>query len=253
MDDINKEFDKKAQKLIREEKRLFLLLKDTVRKYRILLPFISGNAERLEVKIARLMSNCEESENSLRKITSSIAHDRTIEMEIDKKMLYFDSSRRLLMSRYNSMLSGRMPMRETFTSAASSMGELTKKREEFLLKISDEFGHIETEMRTLDKRRDALAQKKSAIAGKISKKERSAKMIDKKVTIYQSDIRLRLTDLNNQVKNEKRITTEYSILISKLKEAPDLSDWPAHMVKEAIQYSMPKAKIVDLQNPMPTN
>ena len=253
MDDDNKEFDKKAQKLIREEKRLFLLLKDTVRKYRILLPFISGNAERLEVKIARLMSNCEESENALRKIKSRITRHRTVEMEIDKKLLYLDSSRRLLMSRYNSMLSGRMPMRETFTSAASSIGELTEKREEFLLKISEEFRQIETEMQALDKRRDALAQKKEAIAEKISKKENSAKLVDKKVAIYQSDIRMRLKEMNDQLKNEKRVTSEYSLLISKLKEAPDLSGWPAHMVKEAIQHSLPKAKIVDLQNPMPTN
>ncbi len=253
MDGNIKEFDKKAQKLIREEKRLFLRLKDTVRKYRMLLPFISGNAERLEVKIARLMSNCEESENALGKIKSRIAHYRAIEMEIDKKLLYLDSSRRLLVSRYNSMLSGRMPMRDTFTSSASSIDELTRKREGFISKISDEFRLIETEMRTLDGRRGALAQKKAAIAEKISKKENNAKVIDKKVALYQSGIRMRLKDLNDQVKNEKRLAAEYSILISKLKEAPDLSDWPAHMVKEAIRHSRPKAKFIDLQNPTATN
>ena len=253
MDDNNIDFDKKAQKLIREEKRLFLLLKDTVRKYRILLPFISGNAERLEVKIARLMSNCEESENALRKIKSSVTHLRTIEMEIDKKLLYLDSSRRLLMSRYNSMLSGRLPVRETFTPAASSIGELTEKREEFLLKITKEFAQIETEMLALDKRRDALKKKKGTIAEKISKKENRATLVDKKVAIYQSDIRMRLREMNDQVKNEKRVTNEYSILISKLKEAPDLSNWPSQLVKEAIQHSLPKGSIVDLQNPMPTS
>ncbi|MFQ5432185.1 MAG: hypothetical protein ACE5EN_06725 [Nitrospinota bacterium] len=253
MEDIGKEFDKKADKLIREEARLFLRLKDTVRKYRMLLPFISGNAERLEDKIARLMSNCEESENALRKIKSRIAHDRSIAMEIDKKLLYLDSSRRLLVSRYNSILSGRMPLRDAFTSAASSIDELTRKREEFLSNISDEFRLIETEMQALDRRRDALAQKKAAMEEKICKKENNAKVIDKKVALYQSDIRLRLKELNDQVKNEKRITSEYSLLISKLKEAPDLSNWPAHMVKEAIRHSRPKAKIIDLQNPMSTN
>jgi len=252
MDDNRKEFDKKAQKLIREEKKLFLQLKDTVRKYRMLLPFISGNAERLEIKIARLMSNCEESENVLRKIKSRIAHDRTLEMEIDKKLLYLDSSRRLLVSRYNSMLSGRMTMRDTFTSADSSIPELTEKSKMFLSKISDEFSEIETEIRALDVRRNALAQKKAAIAEKIAQKENSAGVIDKKVSLYQGDIRLRLKELNSQVKNEKRITTEYSVLISKLKEAPDLSDWPANMVKEAIRHSRPEADIIDLQNPMPT-
>lgn len=253
MDDSRQEFDKKAQKLVLEEKRLFSQLKDTVRKYRMLLPFISGNAERLEVKIARLMSNCEESENVLRKIKGRIAHHRTIEMEIDKKLLYLDSSRRLLVSRYNSLLSGRMPMQNTFTSAASSIDELTEKREDFLSKVSDEFKEIEAEIKALDKRRGSLKRKKGPLAAEIAKKENSAKVIDKKVTLYQSDIRLRLKELNEQVINEKRVTSEYSALISKLRETSDLSDWPANMLKEAIRHSQPKAKIIDLQNPMPTS
>jgi chromosome segregation ATPase len=250
MQDKRKDFDKIARKLIREEKLVFTRLKDTLRKYRLMLPFISGNAERLEGKIARLMSNCEESEKSLRGKKSQIAVSSSKTMEMEKKLLVLESSRRVLIARYNSMLAGKPTTGQLFAPVTSSIPELMDKREKFLSKISSEFSLIENELKRLDQHREKLVQNKAAVEKKIAKKRGRAAIIDNKVALYQAEIRGRLKELNSQVRNEKCLTAEYSTLIAKLKETPDLSNWPVSMVREAIRHSHPRAQIIDLRNPM---
>ena len=250
MQNKSKGFEKAARELIREERLAFMRVKDAVRKYRLMLPFLSGNADRLETKIARLMSNNEESENSLKKINARIAAARNEAWRLEKKLHGLDRSRRELIARYNMTLLGKPYSGQPSVSATSTITELKESREKFLMIMTGDFKKLEEDISKLDRQQEALTLKKEELQRQIVKNGERARIIDRTISLYQADIRKRLQELNSQVQNEKRLTAEYSALIEKLKETPNLSSWPASMVMEAIRHSQPKTRILELQKPM---
>ncbi len=243
-------FDRKGRRLLREEKRAMARLRDIVHKYRLLLPFISTNHERLERKVTALSTNCDESEKILLKLKSKIRTAQKNRTNLGKKIRAIEIKRGSLIVSYDALLGGMAPVHKFHLSPVSpkkSMLELKSEKDNFLEAMAGSFKSIEEEINQLDTQRAELAVEESALEKDISAKMQKEAILEKKVELYRADIRSRLRELNSQIEDRVRFTRQYSNLIATLNEAPDISGWPDNVIMEAIHHSHPKAGFIELK------
>ncbi|GMT42598.1 MAG: hypothetical protein IEMM0002_1009 [bacterium] len=242
------DFNKKARSLMREEKIAMDRIRDIVHKFRLLMPFFSGNEERLEKKVAKLSSNCDESENILLRLKSKIRISQKDKIDVEGNIRSVEEKHKNLTAGYRSMLLGIAAMEEFHASPESRLSELITKKEGFLEKLSENFKSVENEIGDLENIRAELENKKNGIDKRMTLLKKREGIINRKITLYRNDIGSRLKELSSQMENRKKLLNEYSRLIETLKQAPDLSRWPTGTIKEAIQNRNPQAMFIKLGN-----
>ncbi len=242
-----------TRKLMREERKAFGRLKELVRKYRLIIPHVSGRSEGLEEKMSKLQANKDESEGKRKKIVARIVKAEKKIKSLDGQMVEILVKKSGLISQYNLYLEGRLPSQNSKATARDSLADLAIQKEKFLINATKAFSELETKLKELEERKKSIEKQKDGARKRIEDFESKAKMASKKIGLYRADIAAVSKELERHGRNERELKKQYADLVSMMKEVPDMSSWSLKLVEEAFLAAHPKTKIMELSNPVTDN
>ncbi|MDH5541412.1 MAG: hypothetical protein OEY64_00470 [Nitrospinota bacterium] len=247
MSELKKGPSGSALRLIREEKIAFRRFKDEVRKFRVLLPYISGRSGMLEKKISHLMEHREKEEGTLKLIEEKLEKNVKRLRVISKKEKEYFTKKDELTQRYKSMLAGDFSRDEVPSLEGASVEELRKGKEDLLNSLSGKFEKIEAEIESLGAERVELLAKRDRYSSRKAKLETKLERVREKVALYRFDIQKNILELNNHLGNEREIKKQYAEIVDNMKKSPKLSEWGNKVFREAFSTKMPDKTIIELK------
>ena len=240
----------KAVRLMREERIAFSRLKDQIRKFRILIPYISERSEKIEKRVERLIEHREVAEKQGQKLKADIKKTEEKISSLERKILNSEVKKNGLLVRYNSLLAGDIPDSREPASSDISIEALLIEKVKFLGVISSSFERIEEELSEIDKREKAIDASKKKNLERKEKLGNRLEIVSGKIALYRSDIRKNLAALNSHLKNERELKKAYARIVSIMKKSPDLTDWGNEILKEAIAKKQEGMEILNLESPI---
>jgi septal ring factor EnvC (AmiA/AmiB activator) len=235
---------------MREERIAFSRLKDQIRKFRLLIPYISDRSETIEKKIERLMGHREEAEKQEKKLKAEIEKMEERMSYLERKRLNTEVRKNGLLVRYNSLLAGDIPDAREPASSDISIEALLIEKVKFLSVISSSFENIERELSDIETREKAIDVRKKKILARKEKLDNRLELASGKISLYRADIRKNLMELNNHLKNERELKKAYARIVSIMKKSPGLTEWGNEILKEVIKQKQLGKEILKLKSPV---
>ena len=248
MADSKKDSVEKTLRIIKEERVVFRRFKDEVRKFRILIPYVSDRSGILERKINHLMDHREKEEETLKVIHEKIKKTTKRLLVIDRKETALEVRKGELTERYKLMLAGDFSGEEEPQAGDASVEDLKKGKEKFLSSLSSKFEMIEAEIESLGRDRMVLMDKRVKYKARKIKLEARQERIKEKVALYRYDIQKNIMELNSHLGNEREIKKQYAGIINSMKNSPKLSEWGNKVFREALSKNMPNKPIIELKD-----
>ncbi len=240
---------KKVARLMNEEKAASDHFEDLLRKYRIIIPYVSSRSEILEKKIERLLEHREESERNAGKIKLSLQKTARKIESLKSEMCQADAEHAELTKQYAKMLEGSSTGAHSF-SADSSLEKLKDEKKKYLSGISEAFSGIEGKMQGLEETKSKLFANIEKASISLEGHEEKLEMVNHKISLYKDDIRKQLMEFNDHLKSERKLKKEYVLLIKQLKKIPDLSEPAKEIFKKALMQTQAGVKIMELKAPV---